>query len=254
MNRDVTIITVSKRNPHGLERTLKSIVLLKEVDFRVLVVLASEDSEELEIIRRFKVKHIGFPMTLVIQKSKGIYRAMNEGLQSCDGQYVVFMNSGDEFADDLSLKSLLDAAMSKEVGFVLGGHAILNSIKKYTKKEKCLNERTFAFYLRSGCHQAILYNLSALNSIGGYSSDYELCADYLANLLMIRNYGGYRINRVVAIVDSGGISEIKWREVAMERHRIRVQFFGSAFISSASYILMLLTHCKRILRKPVKFS
>ena len=45
----------------------------------------------------------GSKLRLFTEKDSGLYNAMNRALQKCSGDYVLFLNSGDTFADEMVL-------------------------------------------------------------------------------------------------------------------------------------------------------
>ena len=91
----LSIITITYQAEAYLERTLKSVFeqgCTAEIDY-ILVDGASKD-RTLEIIEANKKQINQF----ISEKDKGIYDAMNKGMQLAKGDYILFLNAGDTFA------------------------------------------------------------------------------------------------------------------------------------------------------------
>lgn len=88
----LSIITINLNNGAGLRETLRSVI--SQGDFanceHIVVDGASTDSTP-EVIAEFR-SHIA---KLVSEPDSGIYNAMNKGLALADGDYLLFLNSGD---------------------------------------------------------------------------------------------------------------------------------------------------------------
>ena len=86
-----SVITVVKNDHHNVALTLKSVKQQTFLKFEYLIIDGGSTDKTVEKIMKFK-KYINY---LVSEKDKGIYFAMNKGLELCNGQVVVFLNSGD---------------------------------------------------------------------------------------------------------------------------------------------------------------
>jgi len=97
MEKVISVITVVFNSVNLIENTIKSIVnqsyLLKEV---VVVDGGSTDGTK-EIIERYRDKIDQY----ISEPDKGLYDAMNKGLNLATGNYVIFINSGDLLKENI---------------------------------------------------------------------------------------------------------------------------------------------------------
>ena len=100
--RKYSIIVVTRNNAQGLERTLNSIRSLDYARKETIVVDGASTDNTKDILAQFE-DIITFSLS---EKDSGIYNAMNKGIQHVTGDYVVFMNAGDIFADSNVLKTV----------------------------------------------------------------------------------------------------------------------------------------------------
>lgn len=99
----ITIITICRNNPEELDRTLASIDWSIASLIEVLVIDGSDNGNMcFDISQQYSV-------TYSRQTGKGIYNAMNLGVQLTSDRSIstIFMNSGDQFHADFNLGKFL---------------------------------------------------------------------------------------------------------------------------------------------------
>lgn len=100
----VSIITITYNAGRFLERTVQSILAQQATDYEYLIFDGASKDDTLDIIKRHET-HI---TNWISEPDRGLYDAMNKGLHRAKGQYVWFMNAGDELHDPKTLSNLLD--------------------------------------------------------------------------------------------------------------------------------------------------
>lgn len=102
----LSIITITYQAEQFLERTIQSILEQghrSTIEY-VIVDGASTDGT-LALIQTYQ-QNID---QVISEKDRGIYDAMNKGLQVVNGEYVLFLNAGDTFASQNTLEHILKA-------------------------------------------------------------------------------------------------------------------------------------------------
>ena len=206
--RNYSIIVVTYNNADGLARTLKSIRLLDYVQKEVVVIDGGSKDETLNIIAENK----DVITTSVSEKDSGIYNAMNKGIQMVNGDYAVFMNAGDEFAN----KNVLSLVNGYDGDIILGGDL-------YGGKVRMLKETMTLYDLLSiGIHhQSVYYRREVLQKYG-FDESYKLIAD-LKSVVEPLVKDKVRISVVMDVLakcESGGLSKQHWRETLVENRRM----------------------------------
>lgn len=100
----VSIITITYNAERFLERTILSLVAQQSNDYEHIVIDGASTDGTLGIIKQYE-NHI---INWISEPDQGLYDAMNKGLHRAKGQYVWFMNAGDELYDPQTLTKLLD--------------------------------------------------------------------------------------------------------------------------------------------------
>ena len=106
----ITVITVAYNAKSLIEQTIKSVLqqTLPGVEY-ILIDGASADGT-LELIEKYHSQ-----LTVYSEKDKGIYDAMNKGLEKATGEYILFLNAGDQFAEPTTLANIFATAPSADV-------------------------------------------------------------------------------------------------------------------------------------------
>ena len=91
----LSVITVVYNNVNDIERTMLSVLNQTYRHIEYIIVDGHSKDGTLETIKRYENRLA----RLISEKDSGIYDAMNKGLAAATGDYVLFMNSGDEFYD-----------------------------------------------------------------------------------------------------------------------------------------------------------
>ena len=95
-----SIITICFNNLEELKYTYKTIKDQGFSDFEWIVVDGNSQDGTKEWLEKVNANK------WVSEKDKGIYDAMNKGIEMATGEYLVFMNSGDGFYSDSVLQQV----------------------------------------------------------------------------------------------------------------------------------------------------
>jgi len=105
MSAKISIITITFQAEAYLQRTLDSVHEQGHRDhFEYIIIDGNSRDQTMSIIQNAPIK----PDALISENDQGIYDAMNKGLAKSTGEYVMFMNAGDQFASDDTLKTILN--------------------------------------------------------------------------------------------------------------------------------------------------
>ena len=224
MNEKVSIVTIVKNHEKGLVATLDSITSQSFSNWESIIVVGESMDDTLKEAMRFKDGKIN--VSVILQTSTGIYQAMNEGIEASSGESIIFMNAGDTFSDSHALFEMFRSFQELNCGLVLGGFRVINQEKVLSFPKRRISSLQFAFNLRFGCHQAMIFSRKAITHYSGYDTAFKLCADYKLVLQILGNEGGFRVQNIFAAVEPGGISDRSLFSVHSEKHQIRKEFFG----------------------------
>ncbi|NJM93984.1 MAG: glycosyltransferase [Cytophagales bacterium] len=115
----ISIITVCYQDLAHLEHTVRSIAAQTYAAKEHLIVDgASSDGTVVYL------ESLGNQIRWVSEPDQGVYDAMNKGLRMARGEYLLFINAGDELADERVLERLF--AVSSKADVLYGETLVLN--------------------------------------------------------------------------------------------------------------------------------
>src|SRR5258707_2328241 len=107
----LSVITIVYNNVRDIERTMLSVLKQTYPKIEYIVVDGLSTDGTLVVINRYKAKIA----KLISEKDEGIYDAMNKGLAAAAGDYVLFMNSGDEFYANDTVAKIFSTAPDADI-------------------------------------------------------------------------------------------------------------------------------------------
>jgi glycosyltransferase involved in cell wall biosynthesis len=227
-----SIITPSYNAGCKLEATIQSVLSQKEELFEYIIIDSCSTDGTLNIIRKYagRVKYLSEP-------DRGVYDAMNKGIQIARGDYLYFLGAGDLLRNNVLER--VDRVIPRHGRNLLYGNVHLMSGERISSGE--FNKRKLA--RGNICHQAIFYQRTVFELIGDYDLRYSLLADYDFNLKCFSQKGIDKIyvGYVIADYEGNGASSHEGPALMNERLSILRKHFG--------YKHILLMKFKRAIRQ-----
>ena len=181
-----SVITITKNNPCGFEKTKKSIQSQTYKNYEWVVIDGDKEPDN------------------------GIYDAMNKGIVRVSGEYLIFINAGDRFADDYVLEKL----SCYESDFIYGD-AIEGDFIKKSKHHMRMSEGMITH------HQAMIYRRSVIEDLR-YDENYPIAADYKFTMeYMARCRSFLKMEMSICDYEVGGVSQKNATQGRIEQQVIR---------------------------------
>lgn len=180
-----------------LEATIESVLSQPPGLYELIVVDGGSNGETLDVIRKFAGR-----LTYVSESDRGVYDAMNKGVAMSKGKYVFILGGGDRLRGGVlsRVAKLLPDAPSFVYGDAyLERHGVLmgGAVEKTN------------FIRTNICQQAIFYERSVFEMLGGFELKYKVFADWAFNM---KCFADARLRKVylgtvVADFEGWGISD-----------------------------------------------
>lgn len=218
----LTVITVVYNNAKDIERTMRSVLQQSYANIEYIVIDGGSTDGTLAVIQQFQNQLA----QLVSEPDKGIYDAMNKGLQLATGDYVLFMNSGDEIYENDTVQKVFSSAPNADIYYgetEMLNEQLLSEGKRRHQSPEELTLKSFKYGM-SVSHQAI-YIKRSLTKL--YDPQYQLSADIDWILSAIKQSKKVvNTQHYVAKYLMGGLSKKKHRQSLLERYRIFRKYYG----------------------------
>ncbi len=219
----LSIITIVYNNAKGIERTLLSVLNQTYKPIEYIVIDGGSDDGTLDILQKYETSISKF----ISEPDKGIYDAMNKGLALATGDYVLFMNSGDEIYAPDTVEKVFACADNADIYY--GETEMINNKLESLgrRRHKAPDEFTWKSfkYGMNISHQAIYVKRSL--TIPYNQSNYQLSAD-IDWILNIAKRSSKIVNtrQYVAKYLVGGMSKKKHLQSLKERYQIFKEYYG----------------------------
>ncbi len=202
----LTVATVCFNAEKTIEATVKSVLRQTYRDIEYLIIDGKSTDRTLELLRPYQADD---RLRVVSEKDNGLYDAMNKAARLCRGEYILYMNSGDLFADE---GVLTDVVPYLDADIVYGDVVRIRRdgrhLEKYNKKHAVMRLLLMG---RMICHQS-MFTRTTLMRAYRFNEQYTITADYDFVMRAQKNRRSMRyVDRTIAVVDNveGISSQIK---------------------------------------------
>lgn len=210
----ITVITVVYNGEKYLEQTIQSVI---NQTYPSVEIDGSSNDGTLDIIKKYE-DYIDY---WVSEKDKGIYDAMNKGIDLANGEWINFMNAGDSFVnyevlEKINIESFENMALLYGKKIQKGKIIEPLPIKKLEIGEIHAN------------HQSMFFNKELLGEDLIYNSKYKIYGDYeLVNKIYLKYPRQIKfINHIIANFEDGGISSKISFQKRKEKYLILYKYYG----------------------------
>lgn len=213
-NIKFSIITVCFNAEKVIRPTMESVLKQDYVNFEYIIVDGASTDGTVAIIQEYAGKDARIQWSS--EPDRGVFNAMNKGIPRAQGDFILFLNAGDEFhSTDILQKA---AGIADEADVIIGDVAFKteNGLYRhvYSVGEELLHN------LKKGesvCHQVIFAAKDTLTE--GFDEQYTTCADYDWICRQVNaDRKIVKLNAVVVDYDISGITfqtkyqKIHWKE------------------------------------------
>jgi glycosyltransferase involved in cell wall biosynthesis len=224
----LSIITVVYNARELLEGTIRSVDLPRHPQLEYLVIDGASTDGTAELARN--QAEAGRISRWISEPDKGLYDAMNKGLHMARGQFVWFLNAGDQVAETDTIERLL-TSMQPEVDILYGEVVIVDEARTRlgTRSELSTQKLPASLHWKSlqrgmvVCHQAFIPRRSIAPNYmpGNLTADIDWVIRCLKAARKV-----VHTQLVLAEYLQGGISKQRLRQSLLDRYQVLRQHYG----------------------------
>jgi glycosyltransferase involved in cell wall biosynthesis len=203
----ISIITVTYNSAITVRDTLKSVNNQTCKDVEHIIIDGLSNDNTLNIIQQFP--HV---IKIISEKDKGIYDAMNKGIQLATGDIIGILNSDDIFATDNIIAQVMSIfEQNKEIDALYGNISYFATEKPDIVARFWQSKSYYDGFFEAGNvppHPALFVKKKVYDEIGMYKIHYKIAADYefMLRMLKIHGYKSYFLDQTIVKMRLGGIS------------------------------------------------
>lgn len=249
----ISIVTITYNAARSLQRTLDSVARQTYREIEHLIVDGASKDDTVALAQHYQ-QTVPYQVVVSSEPDKGLYDAMNKGLERATGDYIVFLNAGDMLHDAKTLETVVNAITSPSTlhqespAVIYGDTAITDSegnvlhLRTHRPPEQ-LTWRSFKQGMLV-CHQAF-YARRDIARETPYDLQYRHSADvdWCIRIMKEADHRGLPLvntHAVLADFEEGGDTTQHHRASLVERFHVMGRHYG--------YVQTILMHAWFILR------
>lgn len=221
-----SIILPTYNCAESLSKALGSIWRQDYNNYEVIVVDGRSTDDTLRIIKDYE-KKFGGRLRWVSEADKGIYDAMNKGVDLAKGEWIYFLGSDDVLYSRDVLEKVSKEIKKSGVDVIYGNVQWGDSDEIYDGKFS-----TLKLMEKNICHQSIFYRKTLFEALGKFDLKYKIWADYLFNIRWFNNikFQHKYVDLIIAKYGIGGVSKDEDEQFLKDRDKINVRYFPKEYI------------------------
>ncbi|MDD3036878.1 glycosyltransferase family 2 protein [Bacteroides sp.] len=242
-----SIITVTYNAGKVLEDTIQSVISQTYHRVEYIIVDGASTDATLSIIDKYRAQiH-----TVISEPDKGLYDAMNKGISLATGDYICFLNAGDCFHDDDTLREMVHTMNGNELPDILYGETAIVDTERHFLHMRRLStpEKLTWKSFKQGmlvCHQAFFAKCTLVEPYDlkyRYSADFDWCIRIMKKAHSLHNTH-------LTIIDylEEGLTTQNHKASLKERFRIMAKHYGlfSTVMWHIWFVIRAVTHRKKV--------
>ncbi len=240
----ISIVTITFNAEQFLRETMQSVLKQTHTDIEYLIIDGKSTDGTVEIIKSFEaeMEEKSIEFRWISEPDKGLYDAMNKGLRMATGDFVWFVNAGDQIFDSTTAQKVSDAIAANEQADVVYGQTLIidQNGTPCGERHKIAPKNLQFKSLLNGlvvCHQSILVRRSIAPNYNlqyRYSADYDWVCGVLEQSRCNVYVDGYLSKFMLS-----GISAKNRKASWVERYKIMRCHFGLIRTLAAHFVIVL---------------
>lgn len=171
MNLKLSIITVNFNNLEGLKNTIESVTNQTWKDFEYIVIDGGSTDGSIDFIEK-QNEIIDYWES---EPDKGVYHAMNKGINKANGEYLLFLNSGDHLNNHTVLENNYEYLNNEDI--------IYSNLQVVEKDRIFIKEYpetlSFSYFVKDTLpHPATFIKKEVFNKTNLYNEDFKIASDW----------------------------------------------------------------------------
>jgi glycosyltransferase involved in cell wall biosynthesis len=200
----LSIITVCYNAERTIERTIKSVITQTYKNIEYVVIDGQSTDKTLDLLKSYK----NSIAVMVSEKDKGIYDAMNKGLDLSSGTYILLLNADDYLFSPNTIENMMVAIGQHNDEDIFYGNLLMFDDK--TGRGKIWKPGHISgklLYSSTLPHPATIYKRTIFDKLNKFDETYKIAADYEFYVRAYTQGANFRyLNQLVSVFSYGGIS------------------------------------------------
>lgn len=218
----ISIITVVYNNDKTIKSAIESVLTQSYSNIEYVIIDGGSSDKTVNIINEYK-DQIGY---FISEKDKGIYDAMNKGINSATGDIIGILNSDDLYQDSTVIQTVMDHFNGDLNLDIVFGDLVYVKSDNVDKVIRYWKSRPyFRKYFEMGNvppHPSLFVKKNVYAEAGLFNLDYKLAADYefMLRIFKKHNFKSKYINKVIVKMRLGGATNQSFSNIKSQNKEI----------------------------------
>ena len=204
----ITIITVTLNSEATIENTIQSVLKQDYKNKEYIIIDGGSEDNTIKIVNKYKNKI----KKILIEKDRGVYDAINKGINLARGSIVSILHSNDIFYDSKVLSNISKRFLQeKDVKIIIGDTKYSNNRKFFPTRYYSANffKKFMMIFGYSPPHPSSFVKRDIYLKCGSYKYHYKTAGDFEFFLrVLLKNKVKYKlVNKCFVLMSPGGISD-----------------------------------------------
>ena len=232
----ISVIIALYNNKSLVEKAIQSVINQKNSGVELIVIDGNSIDGSQEIVEIYKSEVSYY----ISEPDKGIYDAMNKGVEQAKGKWIYFLGSDD---------TLQPEVLSQVMPYLADTYAMVYGDIVFDSGRRVPSFLSPRILLQNTIHhQGAFYNKSLFVNFR-YNTQLRVLSDYELNLKIYRqNLPTQRLPMVIALCREGGASSDLLISLG-ETNSVRASSIGNGVINKAFSLLLYLYYAQKKIRK-----
>lgn len=242
----ITIVTVSYNSVNTIEQTISSVINQDYPNIEYIIIDGGSKDGTIDIIKKYEK----FINHWISEPDRGIYHAMNKGIDIAKGNFIHFLNSDDCFVNYGIVSKICEVLRDNTQIDVLGANVWIVDEKNNFQScvENDLNEKKI-YNGRMTPHPGMIVRKEVLQ-VYHFNENYKISSDYnlFLEIYYSKKYNFKFINDCIVFFSNGGISsgsKLCLREQAdlMEKFHLSLKVIDKKRKKGKETVILNLKRC-----------
>lgn len=210
----ISIITICYNSEKTIEQTINSVLNQSYENLEYIIIDGKSSDGTLAIIEKYRANI----STVLSEKDKGLYDALNKGIEISTGEVIGFLHSDDVLFSNFTIESIAQAFFMYKCHGVYGDLIYTykndtNKIVRYWKSSKFNPEKLKKGWMPP--HPTLFLKRSVYEGAGNFSLQYKISSDYdfMCRIFNNSSYNFIYKPEVITKMRMGGASNASLKHI-----------------------------------------
>ena len=242
----ISIITVSYNSEKYIENCINSVLEQSYKNIEYIVIDGKSFDKTEKILNKYKNKI----SLILIESDKGIYDAMNKGIQNSSGDIIGFLNTDDVYVNSEVISKVVSTFKKDKLLEACYGDLVYvdeHNTSKITRYWKS-NKFKLGYFSKGWCppHPTFFVKSSVYRRLGNFNLKYTIASDVelMMRFLEVSKINATYVSDLWVKMRNGGISNKNIKNII----KLNTEIFDAFRLHKLPFNILIFLFCKTFMR------